>query len=346
METVEPDSDYEASEAETDAEVPAHNAALQPESSHDENQDIVNVSRAAELKSVGPKTAEPRSVEPRSTMPKGVAPASKRASGQLADSSAAASMPKKKRRRTGAIQEGTYIGGGCRMMCYCPKHSHVTQRKLQANLVLPSIASAIASQNTETISRELKQQPSHSLSAHETAHLYAATKGTVLLGERSQDSGHQAGCIRGMPYNHACRRGQREPDAIAAALAKRLFVSKTPYLISAARQYSSTLLPATQQHTSEQAFLQQQSSKWQALGHGHAVVKTQTERFKEMQLTVARRLTCGKSAIHGLGAFTKTLHQAGKTKFNHQKQKTDCLHAVPVPHPIHALSNSIKMYKI
>lgn len=306
METVEPDSDYEVSEAESDAEAAPQNIAIQPEGSHDENQDTVNVPRTVE-----PKTAEPRTAEIRSTLPKSAAPASKAASGQLADSSAAATMPKRNRRRTGAIQEGTYIGGGCRMMCYCPKHSHVAQRKPQATLVMPPIASAMASHSAETISQELKQQASHLPSAPETAH--AATAGSAAFSERLQGCGHHAGCIRGVPYNHACRRGQREPDAIAAALAKRLFVSKTPYLISAAQQHGSTLLPATQVHTSEQAFLEQQSSKSQFLGH--VVVKTQTERFKEMQLTVARRLTCGKSAIHGLGAFTKSPHQAGKTLF-------------------------------
>ena len=35
-------------------------------------------------------------------------------------------------------------------------------------------------------------------------------------------------------YNHELRRGQRAPDALAAALAKRAYVRKVPYLVSAA----------------------------------------------------------------------------------------------------------------
>lgn len=56
-----------------------------------------------------------------------------------------------------------------------------------------------------------------------------------------------------------------------------------------------------------------QGQRW---GNIHAEVKTQTERFTEMQQTVGRRLTCGKSAIHGLGAFTKLPHQAGEPSAN------------------------------
>lgn len=55
---------------------------------------------------------------------------------------AASAAPKRKRRRTGPKQEGTYIGGGCRMMCYCPKHSHATSLKTGVKLKLPSEASA------------------------------------------------------------------------------------------------------------------------------------------------------------------------------------------------------------
>ena len=47
-------------------------------------------------------------------------------------------------------------------------------------------------------------------------------------------------------------------------------------------------------------------------GKAQAAAKTQTARFKEMQETVGRRLTCGKSAIHGLGAFTKQQHRPGR----------------------------------
>lgn len=55
----------------------------------------------------------------------------------------------------------------------------------------------------------------------------AANNFSVGQGALSQQLGPaaaQKGCARETPYNHALRRGQREPDAIAAALAKRRFV--------------------------------------------------------------------------------------------------------------------------
>ena len=317
METVEPDSDYEGSEADSDAEAPAHKTVSQLEGSHDENLDTSNVPRTAEPKNAAPKTAEPgsavpKTADPESTVPRIAEPASKAGSVLHTTGNGAASMPKRKRRRTGAIQEGTYIGGGCRMMCYCPKHSHVTQQKAQAHLAPPLVASVVASQYAETDSQEQKQKASQQASGgQETACVHAATAVGDPVPQAQQEPQHQAGCIRGVPYNHACRRGQQEPDAIAAALAKRLFVSKTPYLLGAARHHSRSSLPVTRAHADEQPFSGQQSSTGQDLSDGQSQVKTQTERFKEMQQTVASRLTCGKSAIHGLGAFTKAPHQAG-----------------------------------
>lgn len=288
METVEPDSDYESSEAEPEAETPAHQLVLQAEGSVDENQDTANVSSTA-------------------------VPASKAGPAQHCESVRAASMPKRKRRRTGGIQEGTYIGGGCRMMCYCPKHSHVTQRKPHAHLTPSLTDSAAALQNAEASIKQPKQAIAQLPDGYPEA---SDSQVAAVIGQQkaTQVPQHQAGCIRNVPFNHACRRGQREPDAIAAALAKRTFVSKTPYLIVSAQQHSRSAMPATQLHASEQALLQQQqqSSRGQDMGVGHSCVKTQTERFKEMQQSVGRRLTCGKSAIHGLGAFAKLPHQAGK----------------------------------
>lgn len=288
METIEPESDYESSDAEPDAQNPMHNLVLQPEGSVDENQDTVN-------------------------MPQTAVPAGKAGHVQRQDNNGAASVPKRKRRRTGGIQEGTYIGGGCRMMCYCPKHSHVTQRKLQAHMTPVPIASAVVPQSMALSCQQHQQETAQPSVEHDaTAHVSTAA-GIAVPQQVMQMPQHKAGCIRGVPFNHACRRGQREPDAIAAALAKRHFVSKTPYLIGAAQQHMPSAMPAAQLHASEQAFLQQQQpSKDQQAGIGHSRVLTQTERFKEMQQSVGRRLTCGKSAIHGLGAFTKLPHQAGK----------------------------------
>lgn len=52
-------------------------------------------------------------------------------------------------------------------------------------------------------------------------------------------SGDAPSCSRATPYNRNLRRGHREPDAIAAALAKRGYVQHTPYLLRGAVQHQN-----------------------------------------------------------------------------------------------------------
>lgn len=230
---------------------------------------------------------------------------------------------RKRRRRGGApLQEGTYIGGGRRMMCYCPKHTHLAQAAAQ---VSPTAArGGPLPLGHPTAAPGVTSVPVHSASSGTPASLYQQatqqpqqTSSTTATGIRAinevqnQQPQHRAGCVRGVPFNHACRRGQREPDAIAAALAKRLFVAKTPYTVSGPQRHARCQLPMAVRHG---PFLMAGAglgpAPVDAGGPQHAA-KTQTQRFKEMQQTVGRRLTCGKSAIHGLGAFTKQTHAAG-----------------------------------
>ncbi|OMP03819.1 hypothetical protein COLO4_10182 [Corchorus olitorius] len=54
-----------------------------------------------------------------------------------------------------------------------------------------------------------------------------------------------SGCARTEPYNHFGRRGRKEPEALAAASLKRLFVENQPYLVGGCCQHGlsgSTLL--------------------------------------------------------------------------------------------------------
>ncbi|KAL0042492.1 hypothetical protein WJX79_001550 [Trebouxia sp. C0005] len=220
------------------------------------------------------------------------------------------------RKKHGApMQEGTYIGGGRRMMCYCPKHSHVARTPLPIAPV-PALApdtaasvpsNAAAAPQTELEAAQRSEQQQHNIGQTSDKGLQAMFSGLPVAYQLPE---HKAGCVRGLPFNHACRRGQREPDAIAAALAKRLFVAKTPYLIGAARQHQQQQVPLSQTHLTEEPFLVASTRCEQDTmpSKCQSAAKTQTQRFKEMQETVGRRLTCGKSAIHGLGAFTKQPH--------------------------------------
>ena len=45
-----------------------------------------------------------------------------------------------------------------------------------------------------------------------------------------------------------------------------------------------------------------------------SVVRSMAERYYDMLSTSRLRITCGKSAIHGLGAFAKVAHSAGERR--------------------------------
>lgn len=331
METVEPGSDYETSEAESEGEAPATHSAVQYQTGLDENQDTLNV----------PICKVPQA-DGSNTIP---ATASKGCPGGVVDGrDAGANTPglpsaqagtekvkggltsvtaRKRRKRSGApMQEGTYIGGGRRMMCYCPKHSHMAQTPAGTShqrTVPAAAATASGASSAAEAAVDTSLPHKHRQAQQQSAPQQASSSGQsnwVPDGQPKahQLPGHKAGCIREVPFNHACRRGQREPDAVAAALAKRLFVAKTPYIISGPCRHGQHQMPLAHRHATEAPFLMDQASSGHRLadsGRSQATAKTQTQRFKEMQQTVGRRLTCGKSAIHGLGAFTKKAHAAG-----------------------------------
>ena len=352
METVEPSSDYDTSEAESDGEAPPSCNAPQHQGGLDENQDTLNVPRPPptggtakegdSTPSMAPFAAAPAEalgLETAGQPDRGVStPQVQRVRSGADTSKALTSMTARKRRkRTGApMQEGTYIGGGRRMMCYCPKHSHLAQASAQASATathrqqgglaagltaasgVPSVPVHPASNRTPTLIHQAasQQQQQQQQCPQQTS---SATDEATNGSDDGQPAGHQlphhmAGCIRGVPFNHACRRGQREPDAVAAALAKRLFVAKTPYTFSGPQRHARHQLPLAHLHANEAPFLVGGASLGHtSMGSGRppSTAKTQTQRFKEMQQTVGHRLTCGKSAIHGLGAFTKQPHLAG-----------------------------------
>ncbi|KAL0040242.1 hypothetical protein WJX77_001213 [Trebouxia sp. C0004] len=293
METVEPGSDYDTSEAESDAdEAPAQEAVQQQTGSMDENHDTLNMpqtvcqgGRMKEANCNPPDLAlQPPSSSEEAKDPPDQQKAAMESVKKTANAVSGIDQTKplktaalgfaheRKKRHKAPMQEGTYIGGGRRMMCYCPKHSHVARTPFPSRPV-PALAPATAA----SLPAKAAAAPQTELEAAQGSEQQHNIGRTSDKGPQALFSGqsvayqlpkHKAGCVRGLPFNHACRRGQREPDAIAAALAKRLFVAKTPYLIGAAKQH------------------------------------------QQQQETVGRRLTCGKSAIHGLGAFTKQPHMS------------------------------------
>ncbi|CAH9062410.1 unnamed protein product [Cuscuta epithymum] len=118
-----------------------------------------------------------------------------------------------------------------------------------------------------------------------------------------------SGCARSEPYNYFGRRGRKEPEALAAASLKRLYVENRPYLVGGHSQHDS--LCSTSSNTPA---CSNYSVDLQKLKNSHHVSKnilSMTEKYEHMKGTVRKRLAFGKSGIHGFGIFTKCPHKAG-----------------------------------
>jgi hypothetical protein len=66
------------------------------------------------------------------------------------------------------------------------------------------------------------------------------SKGVMLFGEAHAAAGS---CARSRPADTAVRRGLRAPDALAAALRKRLYVQALPYLVTSSTRAGQLLPP-------------------------------------------------------------------------------------------------------
>lgn len=120
-----------------------------------------------------------------------------------------------------------------------------------------------------------------------------------------------SGCARSEPYNYFGRRGRKEPEALAAASLKRLFVENQPYLVSGYCQHdifgnssSSNALEGSKSPLSLQKLKSFQLDAPQS-------ILSMAEKYKYMRDTFRKRLAFGKSRIHGFGIFAKHPHKAG-----------------------------------
>ncbi|XP_077250235.1 histone-lysine N-methyltransferase TRX1-like [Tasmannia lanceolata] len=115
-----------------------------------------------------------------------------------------------------------------------------------------------------------------------------------------------SGCARSEPYGFFGRRGRKEPEALAAASLKRLFVENRPYLVSGYRQNGSIGNDLILAGISSGL---QKSEMTQPDGCGG--ILSMAEKFKFMRETFRKRLAFGKSGIHGFGVFAKHAYRAG-----------------------------------
>ena len=115
----------------------------------------------------------------------------------------------------------------------------------------------------------------------------------------------RAGCARAVPFDAKLRRGFREPDAIAAALAKRGVVKSLPYIVTGRKRMKPLeKLP--------EKYLDANRRTRERMHPPPQGILSSAERFKQMADTVHERLAFGKSAIHGIGLFCKTEHKKGE----------------------------------
>ncbi|CAM6106755.1 unnamed protein product [Calypogeia fissa] len=180
--------------------------------------------------------------------------------------------------------------GGLQLLTYCKKHR---LQSAQGSSVRPQSQQTVtAPQNCPTVSPLLPPPPPF----------------------------NPSGCARSEPYNVASRRGHRQPEALAAALAKRFFVENKPYFVT-----------GCQRNAPNQDFKAPGGSLWSwhwkpskstvfANGEVRSIdeeadcektPQSTSERYRHMRSTLHQRLTFGKSSIHGWGVFTKRPHSVG-----------------------------------
>ncbi|TYH49708.1 hypothetical protein ES332_D10G154700v1 [Gossypium tomentosum] len=120
-----------------------------------------------------------------------------------------------------------------------------------------------------------------------------------------------SGCARTEPYSHFGRRGRKEPEALAAASLKRLFVENQPYLVGGCCQHGMSGSTVPNNRVSVIKFsLSLNKLKAPQLGAPNNILSV-AEKYDYMKQTFRKRLAFGKSGIHGFGIFAKHPHRAG-----------------------------------
>ncbi|XP_020218632.1 histone-lysine N-methyltransferase ATX2 [Cajanus cajan] len=120
-----------------------------------------------------------------------------------------------------------------------------------------------------------------------------------------------SGCARSEPYDYFGRRGRKEPEALAAASLKRLFVENQPYLVGGYCQHGSLdNLESCGRGVCSKFFCSQQRLRTSLIDASNSILSI-SEKYKYMRETFRKRLAFGKSRIHGFGIFAKHPYKGG-----------------------------------
>ncbi|KAK4489122.1 hypothetical protein RD792_004916 [Penstemon davidsonii] len=119
-----------------------------------------------------------------------------------------------------------------------------------------------------------------------------------------------SGCARTEPYNFLRKRGRNEPEALAAASSKRLYVENQPYLVAGC----SPNMPLWNKKSNSNSY-SKYSDDFQKLQNSRVDTSSKilsvADKYNYMKETLKTRLAFGKSSIHGYGVFAKYPHRAG-----------------------------------
>lgn len=118
-----------------------------------------------------------------------------------------------------------------------------------------------------------------------------------------------SGCARTEPYNFARRRGQKEPQVLAAASTKRLYVENQPYLVTGYCQ--NGIVSGISSNRSMQTICSSGDQRLKSQPELSVKVSSMSEKYENMKSSFRTRLAFGKSRIHGFGVFAKLSHRAG-----------------------------------
>ncbi|XP_042480211.1 histone H3-lysine(4) N-trimethyltransferase ATX1-like [Macadamia integrifolia] len=120
-----------------------------------------------------------------------------------------------------------------------------------------------------------------------------------------------SGCARTEPFDFRRRRGRKEPEALAAASLKRLYVENRPYLVTGYCQNGSLgNVPSSNQLMAPRFSSSFKSSRTSQHETPKNILSV-AEKYEYMKVTFKKRLAFGKSGIHGFGIFAKQPHRAG-----------------------------------
>lgn len=211
-------------------------------------------------------------------------------------------------------KRGVLVGQGVRLLTFCPRHARrmydsvAPSLEVSPNKIDPALERALDNNTKLRLVRAARKLLPDDDGNDDVG---ACTPGGSS-GVKQSIAAHSS--ARAIAYDHASRRGQKAPEAEAAAREKRKFVRALPLKPGGARQQKfgippswSRILETVPGHGDDGALtvvreIASPYRKMNAMGTFNRPPSA-SERYLNMRATLPTRLAPGKSAIHGWGMF-------------------------------------------